>query len=462
MAPTTAQKGPPSQTTGLRSHEQERAASYALLEKARSNAAKECRYNSQEARRSMTERCQQATGLVPYPEQLDIAECVILGVDCTVIARTGWGKTLPFALPQFYLKDRIIIIQSPLNVLEVDQETRFNKMGLSAIALNSETYTDDVHKAIVAGKYNIILAGPELCLNTEGRFRPLLRTPTFAKRIAAYIIDEAHCITQWGDSFRTTYSELGTLRAFTSLKIPVVALSATFPPAALEQARKSLLINADFAFHLNIGNDRPNIAWEVRHMATGKSSYESLAFLIPENLNDDSQFSRTMVFFDDISISMKARRWFLSQIPESLRHRVKTYNSRMTAFAKRRVMKLFRRGKIDILFTTEAAGMGCDIPDIEVVVQYMVPGSLSIWMQRAGRAGRLQSIKARAVLLVQPSIFQERGRATRREGDEIIHVKEIEEGLRRWIETTECRRNVSDVYFNNPPGRKCTSQLRQL
>ena len=86
----------------------------------------------------------------------------------------------------------------------------------------------------------------------------------------------------------------------------------------------------------------------------------------------------------------------------------------------------------------------------------MTPDSLSTWMQRAGRAGRLPEICAHAIILVQPSVFQEVGKSTRKEGDAITYKKEIEDGLRIWIETPvgRCRRDIADEYFDNPPGRK--------
>ena len=101
---------------------------------------------------------------------------------------------------------------------------------------------------------------------------------------------------------------------------------------------------------------------------------------------------------------------------------------------------------------------GCDIVNVEQVVQFMVPKSLSIWMQRAGRGGRNRLIAARAILLVQPSVFQEVKAASTKlknapmesifeESDNVIYRKTVEEGLRDWIETEDCRRGVADEYF---------------
>ncbi|KAF7291219.1 p-loop containing nucleoside triphosphate hydrolase protein [Mycena indigotica] len=111
---------------------------------------------------------------------------------------------------------------------------------------------------------------------------------------------------------------------------------------------------------------------------------------------------------------------------------------------KKDTMSHFRSGEVKILLATEAAGMGCDIPNIELVVQFMVPRSLSIWLQRAGRAGRNPTISARAVLLVQPSVFKE----VMKDG-ETKFQKTVESGLRSWVEADNCRRDVVDEYFDS-------------
>ncbi|EJF60637.1 P-loop containing nucleoside triphosphate hydrolase protein, partial [Dichomitus squalens LYAD-421 SS1] len=159
-------------------------------------------------------------------------------------------------------------------------------------------------------------------------------------------------------------------------------------------------IDPSTSFYLNLGNDRPNITWEVRYMKAGRPELDELEFLLP-TLPNSSRLTKTMVFFDDITASMKARRWFQKRLPAALYPRVRCYNARRGELSKGLVMSQFLKGDIDILLATEAAGMGCDIPDVAKVVQFKAPNSLSTWLQRAGRAGRSASIQARAVLLIQ-------------------------------------------------------------
>ena len=111
--------------------------------------------------------------------------------------------------------------------------------------------------------HHVIITSPELCLEHD-RFRQLLNSSKFAEKIGAIIIDEAHCISQWGDKFRPLYAELGTLRAFVPHKVPFLITSATLPPLVLAQVRTTVHMQVETSYHVNLGMDRPNIAWFVR------------------------------------------------------------------------------------------------------------------------------------------------------------------------------------------------------
>ncbi|KAF7328216.1 Bloom syndrome [Mycena venus] len=156
-----------------------------------------------------------------------------------------------------------------------------------------------------------------------------------------------------------------------------------------------------------------------------------------------------------------------------------------TAKAKRRVMRDFRRGKIKILVATEAGGMGADIADVELIIQFGIPASLSIWTQRAGRAGRSPELQARAILLVEKSMFLRKKKRKKKsagksrvaaEPDSSIltptlttfhaldsepepqdgkeWAKNVDPVMHEYITTKLCRRDVADRYFQNPPRRR--------
>lgn len=196
-----------------------------------------------------------------------------------------------------------------------------------------------------------------MCLNHD-KFRGLISSPSFAGHIAAIVIDEAHCISQWGEKFHEEYAKLGTLRAFVPSHIPVLVTSATLPPAVLAQVRAAMHIDPLTSYHVNLGIDRPNIAWEVRHMKAGKSDLESLSFLLPTSSGEgETRFKQTMVFGDDIAILMSACRWLREKCPVELHGQIAVYHSRRTIRAKSILLERFKKGEIKVLFTTEAAGM---------------------------------------------------------------------------------------------------------
>ncbi|KAI0639716.1 P-loop containing nucleoside triphosphate hydrolase protein [Trametes polyzona] len=439
-------------------HAEVRKRSYELLAAARAEASKRRRYNSESARRSMSEECAKRMGFTPRTEQLDLAECMLLGLDAVCIAGTGWGKTLPFVLPLLVpqSKRKIILVISPLNALEFDQAARFERMNINAIALNGATCTSQVLKDIERGSYSVVVTGPKLLVGQDNPVRALFNNARFTRRILGFIVDEAHCISQWGGDFRREYAELDVIRALIPPSASVQLTSATLPPLVLAEAMKILRVQPEKVFLLNLGNDRRNITWEVRSMAGGKTDYEALAFLIPGEEEDLSRLPKTMVFFDDILVLMKARRWLLSKLPRALHARVKEYHSRWSELAKLLVMEGFVHGTIDIVFATEAAGMGCDIADITLVVQFMAPESLPVWIQRAGRAGRRPDLQARAILLIQKSVYMEKGKKKRRDDEPVEYVKEINNDLRTYASAppAKCRRDVADEYFDNPPGRE--------
>lgn len=248
-------------------------------------------------------------------------------------------------------------------------------MGLSAIAVNGDTYNHKIHKVwlhfayglslkdliahkeIEQLKHRVIITSPDMCLEHD-QFRQLLNSTKFAEKIGAIIIDEAHCISQWGDKFRPLYAQLGTLRAFVPLKVPFLITSATLPPLVLAQVRTTVHMQSETSYHVNLGTDRPNIAWFVRRMTGGKSNLEALAFLIPHATDEEIlELVQTMVFFDDINVALEALKWIRKRLPPHLRDQVAVFHSRRSKRAKRQILKEFREGKIKILLTTEAAGM---------------------------------------------------------------------------------------------------------
>ncbi|TFY55114.1 hypothetical protein EVJ58_g8451 [Rhodofomes roseus] len=464
---------------------------------ARAAAHKSRGYDSEGTRQKIKELSVEAFGgKEPYGWQVDVCEAILLGLDCIVIAGTGAGKTVPFAMPLLLdeTKKKLVVVISPLNELERDQAERFRTMGLTATAINKEEYSDRLHKEIERGEYRMLLTGPEMALEHK-RFSKLLRSPSFAKNIAAIVIDEAHCISQWGDSFRKKYAELGRLRALVPMSVPFLATSATLPPAALADVQAKLSFHLNSTFFVNLGNDRTNITPLVVQMKGGAGDLAALDFAVREALAGDP-LVKTLIFFNTRELAMRACHHLKTLLPDAYKGKIDFLHALRGDDTKREVMQRFRNDELSILCATEAAGMGLDISNIRRVIQFMVPTSLSQWFQRYGRAGR-DGLPAVAILLVEQSVFKKvKPRGVAREANEVkreanedhveaedldvedgaendgdndlgvqpaestkdsvdnndtkVFQKQVECGLRTWLEAPDCRRTVANAYFNNP------------
>ncbi|KAN0078270.1 hypothetical protein V8E55_010327 [Tylopilus felleus] len=281
-------------------------------------------------------------GKKPNDWQLNAIQALLLGLYCV---------TMPFVMPLLMPPKKHIVIISLLNALESDQVFGRSERRISQTQERKNNQT---------ANWSNNIDFPEMSLQHSG-FWEVLTSPKLATHISAIFHEE--------------YSRLGTLQAFVPSQVPVLVASATMPPHILKQVCTTMHIDIKTSYYLNLGVDQPNITWEVRHMRAGKSNFESLQLVLPKKFGgevNENDFKQTMVFGDDINDI---------------------------------VLEWYAMGKITVLFMTEAVGMVCDLPHIELVVQFLVPASLSIWMQRAGRAGRSPTLQACGVLLVQSMVF---------------------------------------------------------
>ena len=201
-----------------------------------------------------------------------------------------------------------------------------------------------------------IIASPEMCLKHEEFRRHLVDTKF--EGICAVIVDEMHCISQWGGDFRKAYGDLSKLRAFFPPHIPILGTSATAPPAVLQDVRASLLIDPETSFFLNLGNDRPNISFEV-HQLNSSTDFDALRPYLTRVSNPSSPdgIIKSIVFMNSVISTQLGTQKIRSWLPHHLCKHIAYLHALRTPHARKRVMKWFRKGKIKILVATEAAGM---------------------------------------------------------------------------------------------------------
>ncbi|TFY50090.1 hypothetical protein EVJ58_g11198 [Rhodofomes roseus] len=247
---------------------------------------------------------------------------------------------------------------------------------------------------------------------------------------------------------------------------------------------------ANTTYIVNLGNDRTNITPLVVEMKGGASDLAALDFTIRE-AHAGGGLVKTIIFFNTRDLAYRAYRHLKELLPDEYKTKIDFLHSMRGDSTKRRVMQQFRDNEVSILCATEAAGMGLDIGDIRRVIQFMVPTSLSQWLQRYGRAGR-DGRPAIAILLIEQSVFKKvKPRGAKQgeddDGDDAppaeedsagadamedlvggedatsgadggpipasntkVYQKRVEDGLRQWLETTDCRRTAANKYFENP------------
>ena len=194
-----------------------------------------------------------------------------------------------------------------------------------------------------------------MCLENDA-FRKFLTSPDFQKSIRAVIIDEAHCISQWGGDFRKHYGSLNKLRALFPATVPFLAATATLPPKALDEVCDKLHIDLDESYFINLGNDRPNITQHVRFIDSAHD-YSALKDLLSVNAKKPDDIVKTIVFVNSRNGTQEVCREVRKLLPRHLRKHVDFLHAVRKDRTKRRIMRRFRNGRIRILIATEAAGM---------------------------------------------------------------------------------------------------------
>ena len=313
---------------------------------------------------------------------------VLAGIDTLAIMPTGAGKSLCYQLPALELPG-VTLVVSPLIALMKDQTDKLDHLHMEVLRLDSTLSPRDEAAALARLSENrpcIAYVTPERL--GEPRFRERLATVN----VSLFVVDEAHCISQWGHDFRPAYLGLG--EAVTALKKPpVLALTATAPPKVKDDilAQLGLATPGHEASVIDIGLDRPNLRYHVIKASSERKKQALLLRLIEKQEGCGIIYAATVKTVDALADFL----W--SQGVECGR-----YHGRMRAKDRERVQSAFmERSDPRLMVATNAFGLGVDKQDLRFVIHYNFPGSLESYYQEAGRAGR-DGLPADCVLLYQP------------------------------------------------------------
>jgi ATP-dependent DNA helicase RecQ len=321
------------------------------------------------------------------PGQEEALRHVTAGRNTLVVMPTGSGKSLIYQLGGL-LAPGTAIVFSPLIALMKDQVDAMRKRGIAATFINSTVSPAETSlrlNGLAAGEYKLVLIAPER-LRSQ-RFQEVLRRID----ISMLVIDEAHCLSQWGHDFRPDYLHIARLRQSLGGKHATVALTATATPRTRDSILE--LLGIPDAECVITGFNRPNILFDVRFAPSKRDKLIQIEQLLrgplaPGDAGGGIIYANTRADTEEVAAFVRERLGIPSL----------HYHGALPATQRNDVQDQFMSGDLPVVVATNAFGMGIDRPDVRFVLHHAMPASLEAYYQEAGRAGR-DGLPARALLL---------------------------------------------------------------
>ncbi len=302
--------------------------------------------------------------------QLKVLGPLLAGRNVLAVLPTGAGKSLCYQVPAL-LSTGLTLVISPLISLMQDQVGALRRRGIAAAYLNSQLDADQrrvVLDAATSGRLALLYCAPE-------RLGSLTRRLTTGDtRVTLLAIDEAHCITEWGNEFRPVYRRLGMFRSLLG-RPPTIALTGSATPAARADILHVLRMpDADVVV---TSFDRPNLIFATRRVRDDRERFTQ----IRERVRDAPGAS--LIYTPTRRLTELVTRALLRTSV-----RAAPYHAGLSANTRRQVLRAFLGDRVHVIVATSAFGMGIDKPDVRQVVHWGPPLTLEAYYQEAGRAGR--------------------------------------------------------------------------
>ncbi|MCG4824385.1 RecQ family ATP-dependent DNA helicase [Adlercreutzia equolifaciens] len=305
------------------------------------------------------------------PGQEAVVSALLAGRDVLAVMPTGAGKSVCYQVPAVVMEGMALVV-SPLVSLMADQVRAVQEAGIRGAYLNSTLAPGqqaEVLRRAAEGAYDLMYVAPERL--ADPRFAEFARTA----RLALIAVDEAHCVSQWGQDFRPSYLSIGQFIAELPVRPPVAALTAT----ATDLVRRDIvrLLGLRDAACTVTGFDRPNLRFAVERREPKQKLARLDAFI------DERRAESGIVYC--------AKRATVEEVCDHLRERgvaATRYHAGLSAEERERNQRAFVNDTAPVMVATNAFGMGIDKSNVSYVVHYNMPGSVEAYYQEAGRAGR--------------------------------------------------------------------------
>lgn len=311
------------------------------------------------------------------PMQLEAITAALAGKDVFLCLPTGSGKSLCYQLPA-YLSAGLTVVVMPLLALIRDQSEKVNRLGMRSACFMSGQSLDAVESTYEAVEsdpaLSILFLTPEKLAKSD-RTVLVLQQLYRAGRLSRLVVDEAHCVSKWGRTFREDYLRLSDFRPLFPT-IPIVALTATATARVKEDVCAILGLKDPVCLQTSF--NRPNLLFSVR-----PKSYNALreigAFILISHPGDCG-----LIY----CLSTKETELVAAHLASVYKLSITHYHAKLKPAERVKVERRWKAGEVLILASTIAFGMGIDKPDVRFVIHHSMPMSLDNYIQEAGRAGR--------------------------------------------------------------------------